>query len=422
MLRTVRRQGTLGRPRRPPALTTSVSQPTIRLLPLSSSEVLVSALRLPLLVALVLAPAAAQGCPGAGTFWKRDTLPIVPSGLASVGVVAGMCEGESAGVVFEMPANMSAQRITQVVAPWGSASGIPGLTAALDLEVWDGVSFSGASVNMGTRVFSLSQNTSGSMQVATHGLNTFDTSPYNIVVGLAPPTGTPAVRRFAITFRIDINTVPDSCNGGSVPTSFTSFFTDATSQIGFGCNSTITPQRTSVIEIQGQGWRDPALAQIGIIPLCPNYYRGIFCIRACSEDAFPAYYTTFANGCPSSLPTSQLIPATLPRIGTTMFVIVNNMPVNSGVMVTGFSDTTSVFGPLPLNATPYGATGCTLFVSADVLTTLVGGGGAATFSLSIPNVNTLLGAQLFQQPAVVSPGLNPLEIALGNAAKFQVGQ
>jgi hypothetical protein len=394
----------------------------MRALPPSSSEVLVPGLRLAFVAAFALAPLTAQGCPGPGTFWKRDTLPIVPSGLTSIGVVVGMCEGESAGVVFEMPANMAPQKITQVVAPWASASATPGLTAALDLEVWDGVSYSGAFVSMGTRVFSLSQNASGSIQAVTHGLNTFDTSTYNIVVGLAPPTGSPAVRRFAITFRIDINTVPDSCNGGTVPTSFTSFFTDATSTIFGGCNATVTPQGTSVIEIEGQGWRDPALAQVGFTPLCPYYYRGIFCIRCCSEDAFPAYYTTFATGCPSSLPPAQLIPATLPRIGTTMFVIVNNMPANLGVMITGYSETNSVFGALPLSTTPFGITNCTLYVSTDALTTLTGGGGAATFSLTIPPVLGLLGAQLFQQPAVVSPGLNPLEVALGNAAEFQIGQ
>lgn len=366
-----------------------------------------------------LAPVAAQGCPGPGTFWKRDSLPIVPSGLTSVGVVAGMCEGESAGVVFEMPANMAPQRVLQVVAPWGHAFGTNGFTAALDLEVWDGVAFSGAFVNMGTRVFSLSQNATSNMQVSTHGLNTLDTSQYNIVVGLAPPTGSPAVRRFAVTFRCDLNALPDSCNGGN---GHANFFTDATSQFGFTCNYTITPQRTSVIEILGQGWRDAALATVNGIQLCPIYYRGVFCVRCCTEDAFPAYYTGFATGCPSSLPPAQLIPATLPRIGTTLFVIVNHMPVNVGLMLTGMSNTASPFGPLPFDATPLGLTNCNLYVSPDFLTTLVGGGGSASFSLAIPNNQNLLGAQLYQQPLVFSPLLNPFEAALGNAAALQVGQ
>src|SRR5688572_11964320 len=90
------------------------------------------------------AQALAQGCATAGgTFWKRDSLPDVPAGLTSVGIVAGMCEGESAGVVFEMPASMSVQRLTRVVAPWGHyPAGTPGFQAALDIEIYDGVSFS----------------------------------------------------------------------------------------------------------------------------------------------------------------------------------------------------------------------------------------------------------------------------------------
>lgn len=375
---------------------------------------------LSLLVPYLLTTAAllAQGCPGPGTFWKRDSLPVAPSGLTSVGVVAGMCEGESAGVVFEMPANMSVQRITQVVAPWGHAFGTPGFTAALDIEIYDGVSFNGAVVNMGTLVFSLSSQATSNMQVTTHGLNTFDMTPYNVVVGTAPGTGSPAVRRFAVCFRCDLNALPDTCNNG---TGQANFFTDATALVGLQCNPAITPQRTSVIEIQGQGWRDPALATVGGLPLCPLYYRGVFCIRACTEDAFPAFYTTFATGCPSSLPTAHLIPATQPRVGTTLFVIVNNLPSNLGLMLTGTSNTVSAFGPLPANMTPFGITNCSLHVSPDFLTTLVGGGFSASYSLTIPNNNGLLGAQLFQQPFVFDTPLNPFGGALGDAATMQIG-
>ncbi|MEO6593122.1 MAG: hypothetical protein ABIP94_00045, partial [Planctomycetota bacterium] len=158
---------------------------------------------------------AAQGCPGPGTFWKRDTLPVSPTGLTAVSIIPGMCEGESAGVVFEMPANMPVQRITQVVAPWGAPLGVNGFQAALDVEVYDGVTFNGANVNMGTLVFSLSNQATANMQVASHALNTLDTSTYNIIVGAAPATGSPPVRRFAICFRCDINFHPSgSCAAG----------------------------------------------------------------------------------------------------------------------------------------------------------------------------------------------------------------
>jgi hypothetical protein len=370
---------------------------------------------------LLLTPLTAQGCTtSGGTFWKRDTLPITPSGLTAVSVIQGMCEGESAGVVFEMPASMSVQRITQVVAPWGAALGVNGFQAVLDVEVYDGVSFSGANVNMGTLVFSLSQAATANMQVSSHALNTLDTSTYNIIVGAAAPTGSPPVRRFAICFRTDVNLHPSGTCATGWPANF---FTDNSQQptFPFTCNGVITPQRTSIIEIQGQGWRDAALATVTGIPLCPIYYSGVWCIRACSEDAFPAFYNQAGNGCPSSAGVSQLIPATLPRLGQTMFVIVNNMPLSFGLMITGTSNVVSGFGPLPLDMTPFGLTNCTLYTSADVLQTLFGGGGTASYSLPIPNQAGLLGLQLYQQPFVFDPPLNPFGGALGNAAQLQIG-
>jgi hypothetical protein len=359
------------------------------------------------------APALAQGC-SSGTFWKRDALPVTPSGLTAVSIIPGMCEGESAGVVFEMPANMSVQRITSVVAPWGAPLGVNGFQAALDVEVWDGVSFSGATVNMGTRVFSLSQAAASNLQVQSHALNTLDTSTYNIIVGAAAPTGTPPVRRFAVTFRTDINLHPTGSCAAGWPANF---FTD-NATAGGPCN---TPLRTSIMEIQGQGWRDTALATVSGFPLCPIFYKGVFCIRACSEDAFPAFYTSFGAGCPNSLGTSQLLNAALPRIGQTMIVNVTNVPQQLGMMITGASNTTSTFGPLPVDLTPFGMAGCFLRTSLDLTDALFTFGPIASWSLNIPNQGSLLGAQFYQQAFVFDLTLNPFGGAMSNAANWQIG-
>lgn len=362
--------------------------------------------------------ALAQGCPGPGTFWKRDTLPVVPAGLTSVGVIRGMCEGESAGVVFEMPANMPVQRITQVVAPWGHApSGTPGFQAALDIEVYDGVSFSGANVNMGTMVFSLSSAAASNMQVQTHGLNTFDTSPYNIIVGAAAPTGSPPVRRFAVCFRCDLNAYPSTCAQGYNA----NFFTDAQTLLSLNCDPTVTPPRTSVMELQGIGWRDASLATVQGVQLCPLYYRGIFCIRACSEDAFPASYTIFGPGCPNTLGTSHLAVAQLPRLGQSMLVNVTNIPQMIGLMITGVSDTVSGLGPLPVDLTVVGMPGCSLRTSIDLTDTLFTGQTTAAWSLAIPNQASLLGATFHQQAFVFNTVLNPFGGAMSDAAHWQIG-
>ena len=374
-----------------------------------------------LLAALLLATPSTsrgQGCPGPGTFWKRDTLPVVPTGLTGVSVIQGMCEGESAGIVFEMPSTMPVQRITQVTAPWGAALGVGGFQALLDLEVYDGVSFSGANVNMGTLVFSLSTQASANMQVQSHGLNSLDTSTYNIIVGAAAGTGSPPVRRFAVCFRCDINLHPTGSCAGGWPANF---FTDNAQFPSLTCNNVITPQRTSIMEIQGQGWRDAALATVSGVPLCPFYYSGIWCIRCCSEDAFPASYTTFGAGCPSALGISHLIPATLPHIGTNLFVVVDNLPYNLALMITGTSNTISTLGPLPVNLGVIGMPNCSLRVSLDFTTGLVGGGTSASFLLGIPSSTGLLGLQLYQQAFVFDPPLNPFGGAVSDAAIMQIG-
>jgi hypothetical protein len=362
---------------------------------------------------LLLAVATpAQGC-GSGTFWKRDHLPDVPSGLTGVSVIQGMCEGESAGVVFEMPANMPPQRITQVVAPWGAALGVNGFAAALDVEVYDGVSFNGASVNMGTQVFSLTGQATANMQVQSHALNTLDTSTYNIIVGVAPATGSPPVRRFAICFRTDVNFHPSGTCATGWPANF---FTDNSQPISFPftCNNAITPTRTCVMEIIGQGWRDPALATVQGIGICPLYYSGIFCIRCCSEDAFPAYYTTIATGCPSTTGVSHLVPAQLPRIGTTMLVVIDNLPYSIALMLMGFTNA-------PFDVSGFGLPGCTLQTDLTFDYLCVGGGGTAVHSLPLANDGSLLGLQLYQQAFVLDPPLNAFGGALSDTAALQIG-
>jgi len=375
--------------------------------------------RLALLLSLTSASAlTGQGCTS-GTFWQRDSLPASPSSLPlSVSVIQGMCEGESAGVVFEMPATMSVQKITKVVAPWGAAFGANGFQAALDVEVYDGVSFSGQNVNMGQLVFSLTQNASQSMQVSSHALNELDTSPYNIIVGAQPAIG--GVRRFAICFRMDLNFHPS----GSCATGWpANFFTDnsQTPTFPFACNPNITPTQTSIIQIIGQGWRDAALASVSGIQLCPIYYSGVWAIRCCSEDAFPATYSNYGPGCATSIGTPTLVNAALPRLGATMITNVLNMPTGLGLMVTGVSNQVSTLGFLPVDLTALGMPGCLLHTSTELTDGILTFGTTGSWSLNIPNQAPLLGTQFYQQAFVFDPGLNPFGGAMSNAAVWQIG-
>jgi len=373
-----------------------------------------------LCLGLPCVPAVAQGCTtGSDTWWQRDTLPVAPTGLSAVSVIQGLCEGESAGIVFEMPANLGPQVVTQVVAPWGAAGGVNGFNALLDVEVYDGVSFSGAVVNMGTRVWSMTQSLNSNLQATSHGLNSLDTSTYGIVVGIAPPNGTPLVRRFAICFRCDMNLHPT----GSCATVWpANFFTDNNQAGGFTCNNIITPLRTSIMEIAGQGWRDAALATVSGIQLCPLYYKGIWCIRCCTRDAFPASYTTFGPGCAGGLGVPSLQPITLPRLGQNLNVLINGLPHNLCFLVTGWSNTQFALGSLPYDMAPFGAPGCRLRVSNDMMLFLIGTNSTAFFSMSIPGSPGLLGTLFYQQALALDGAANAFGATLSDAAAASIGQ
>ena len=231
--------------------------PSLRTAFLSAAALVVASLAM-------TAGASAQSCPGVGqTFWKNDTLPDVPTGPISVSVIPGLCEGEGAATVFNLIPGSPLQKMTQVVVPFGSAGGASGATAAVNLQIFDGVTFSGPqnTPTLGPLVFDLSTATGSNLQVTSTALNAFDLSSFNVTVGAS------GLGNFVVAFIMEINP------NGSCATGFTSnFFTD-NSQVGFFCNPVITPEKTSLMLIQGQGWTDGAKATVSGVSLCPFFLR-----------------------------------------------------------------------------------------------------------------------------------------------------
>ena len=133
-----------------------------------------------------------------------------------------------------------------------------------------------------------------------------------------------------------------------------------------------------------------------------------------------AGYGFFAPGCAGSLGASHFT-ANRPQLGTTLTVNVSNMPTSVGIMMTGFSNTNSVFGPLPFDVTIYGAPGCFGRVSTDATTLLLGAGNTASWSFSIPNNPALSGVKMFNQALVLDPGFNALGAVLSDAAAMLIG-
>jgi PKD repeat protein len=137
--------------------------------------------------------------------------------------------------------------------------------------------------------------------------------------------------------------------------------------------------------------------------------------------AATAGYGFFGSGCASSLGISNLLPANRPQVGTTLTVNVNNLPLSAAVMMVGFSNTTSGFGPLPLDLAPLGAPGCSGRVSPDVTLFLSGAANAATWALTVPNVPTFIGTVLYNQALVLDPAINALGAVVSDAAGMMIG-
>jgi hypothetical protein len=133
-------------------------------------------------------------------------------------------------------------------------------------------------------------------------------------------------------------------------------------------------------------------------------------------------YATFGAGCPGSTGVTHLEATTLPRVGGTMTVRVEPMPLFVAVMISGFSNVSWAAVPLPIDLSSLGLTNCSLRVSLDANDALIGSLGSATYSLGIPASPALAGFMLHQQAVVLDPAAgNPAGLVMSDAATAVVG-
>jgi len=134
-----------------------------------------------------------------------------------------------------------------------------------------------------------------------------------------------------------------------------------------------------------------------------------------------AGYGFFGAGCAGTLGMPHLIATSRPQLGGALAVNLDNLPISAAIMMTGFSNTTSTFGALPLDLASYGAPGCRGRVSTDALLFVFGGGNAASWGFSIPNDPGLLAVMMFNQALVLDPGFNALGAVVSDAAGLLIG-
>lgn len=129
---------------------------------------------------------------------------------------------------------------------------------------------------------------------------------------------------------------------------------------------------------------------------------------------------SFAKGCAGSQPVSALT-ATRPVLGSAFSVTANNLPFNTGIMALGLSRSSSVFGPLPLDLSAFGAPGCTAYVSSDATSVFSGAAGSATWNLTLPNSTSVAGIVFYNQAYVVDPTANLLGFVTSNSIGSVIG-
>ena len=135
--------------------------------------------------------------------------------------------------------------------------------------------------------------------------------------------------------------------------------------------------------------------------------------------------TTLGQGCKSAK--TQLVPQLVQNgsheIGNSYDVIVSQAdPQSAAAIVFGISGSQYGAFKLPLDLSPLGAQGCTLYTSLDVLWAHpTGVFGYAKQNIVVPNLRSLIFQKFYHQALVLSPGTNALNLTFTAGLELRVG-
>lgn len=189
--------------------------------------------------------------------------------------------------------------------------------------------------------------------------------------------------------------------------------------------ATASAQYTTITASQTFTHPDVALTagSVGILgstPIANRLWNGSLTFSSC-DNSGTAGHGYLGLGCAGTLATSRQVATALPRIGNSMSVDFDNLPLSTAILSVGLSTTNSPLGPLPLDLGGLGAPGCQLRVSPDVTAVLVGGANRATWSLAIPSSTALQCVRFHSQALVLDPTANLLGAVVSDAASSVIG-
>ncbi len=332
-------------------------------------------------IAILLLEGALTAQPCAFTLLKNDNLPAIPSAGVPVAIIQGLCEGEAAGAVFStLSLGTTTVRIHEASIAYMNVAGANGIQAAADLEIFDGITWSGGLPVFGPSLFRWSTATGSNIALSSSVVNTAPSlSGWNIIATSG---------KIVCAWTMTINMGGLTCLQGYS----TNFATDYAGGISFTCSPTVTPPQKNLIYIQGLGWRDASTATVNGFQLCPLYYAGNWIMRLCVEPLFPATLSVFGpqNPPPGSFLSLQFSSPSDPGAGYAAAIACATTP---GIPW-------SPFGVIPL-----APDACFSYFIHDCLET-----GQAPYNWAVGFTGTLNGSGLafgtFQVPPFVPSGFN----------------
>jgi hypothetical protein len=139
---------------------------------------------------------------------------------------------------------------------------------------------------------------------------------------------------------------------------------------------------------------------------------------------YGASATAYGAGCAGSNGTPNLTAFTLPRLGQNFDIVLGNLPASSAFafFTVGFSDQTSLLGPLPLSLAPYGMPGCTLLASSEVFLLMPASAGSSTMTTSLPNDAGFVGLLQYYQGCSIDTGANAAGLVSSNGLRALIGR
>lgn len=139
---------------------------------------------------------------------------------------------------------------------------------------------------------------------------------------------------------------------------------------------------------------------------------------------YGASTATFGTGCAGSNGTPAISAFNAPRLGQNFDVVLSNLPTSSAFafFAVGFSDQTSLLGPLPLSLGVFGMPGCSLLTSSEAVVLVGASGGSSTLSTFLPNDASFVGLQQYYQGCSIDPTVNAAGLVSSNGLRALIGR